>query len=77
MEVETVVVALVDEFDEVGDRIGGTSVKKVDGDVACAGFHENLHGTTTVRHFKRICLCWGEAHVHNRRRKGTHHGLFA
>ena len=65
MEVEPVVVPHFHEFDEIGDRIGCTAVKEVDGDVACAGFHENLHGRTTERHLKRICLPCGKAHVHN------------
>lgn len=56
MEVKTVVMPHFDEFDEVGHRVRCTAVKEIDGDVACAGFHENLHGQTTERHFKRICL---------------------
>jgi hypothetical protein len=40
-------------------------VKEVDGDVACAGFHENLHGRTTKRHFNRICLPCTDAHLDN------------
>ena len=43
MEVKSVVVAHLDQFDEIGDGVGGTAVEEVDGDVACAGFHENLH----------------------------------
>ena len=71
VEVKTVVVAHFHQFDEVGHRVWCTSVKEVDGDVSGAGFHEDLHDVTTERHFKRICLSCGEAHVHNRGRKGT------
>ena len=56
VEMEAVVVAHVDEFDEIGDGVGSTAVEEVDGDVACAGFHENLHDHTTERHLKRICM---------------------
>ena len=56
VEVETVVVTHFDELDEIGHRVGSTAVEEVDGDVACAGFHENLHGHTTERHLKRICM---------------------
>ena len=56
VEMEPVVVAHVDEFDEIGDGVGSTAVEEVDGDVACAGFHENLHDHTTERHLKRICM---------------------
>jgi len=31
-------------------------VKEVDGDVACAGFHEYLHASTNERRFMRICF---------------------
>jgi len=71
VEVKTVVVAHFHQFDEVCDRVRRTSVKEVDGDVSGAGFHEDLHDVTTERHFKRICLSCGEAHVHNHGRKGT------
>jgi len=54
--VESVVVSRIHQLDEIGDGVGGTAVEEVDGDVACAGFHENLHTTTTERHLKRICL---------------------
>ena len=56
VEVETVVVTHFDELDEIGHRVGSTAVEEVDGDVACAGFHENLHDHTTERHLKRICM---------------------
>ena len=56
VKVETVVVTHVHEFDEIGHGVGGTAVEEVNGDVAGAGFHENLHGVTIKRHFKRICL---------------------
>ncbi len=65
VKVETIVVAHVHELHEVGDGVGGTAVKEVDGDVAGAGFHEDLHGQTTKRHFKRICTLCREAHLHN------------
>ena len=65
MEVESVVVPRIHQLDEVGDGVGSTAVKEVDGDVACAGFHENLHATTTERHLKRICLVCTNAQVDN------------
>ena len=43
VEVKAVVMAHVDELDEIGDRIGRTSVKEVNGDVAGTCFHEDLH----------------------------------
>ena len=63
VEMKPVVVAHVHQFDEIGDGVGGTAVEEVDGDVACAGFHENLHTTTTERHLKRICLIRTKAQV--------------
>ena len=65
VEMQTVVMTHFHQFDEIRHGIGGASVKEFDGDVACACFHEDLHGPTTERHLKRICLPWGEAHVHN------------
>lgn len=65
VEMEPVVVAHFDKFNEIGDGVGGTAVKEVDGDVACAGFHENLHVPTTKRHLKRICLRCEEPHLDN------------
>ena len=46
VKVETVVVAHVHQFHEVGHGVWCVSVKEVDGDVAGAGFHEDLHGGT-------------------------------
>ena len=69
VEMKPIVVAVLDQLHEVGDGVGGTAVKKVDGDVACAGFHENLHAMTTDRHLKRICLICTEAQVDIYRRK--------
>lgn len=65
VKVQSVVVSHGYEFDEIGHRIGGTTVKEVDGDVACACFHKDLHGGTTERHFKRICFGWHHAHLDN------------
>ena len=63
MEVQPVVVPHFNEFDKIGHRVRGTSVKEVDDDVSCAGFHENLHDSTTHRHFKRICLFSEQPHL--------------
>ena len=65
MEVETVVVSHLDEFNEIGDGFGGAAVKEFDGYVACGGLHENVHGSTTNRHFKRICLSCSKPHLDN------------
>ena len=65
VEVESIVVPVLDQLHEVGDGVGGTAVKEIDGDVACAGFHENLHATTNGRHLKRICLVCTKPQVDN------------
>jgi glutathione peroxidase len=65
VKVETVVVAHVHQFHEVGYGVWCVSVKEVDGDVAGAGFHEDLHDMTIKRHLKRICLSCPEAHLDN------------
>lgn len=63
VEVQAVVVAHFNQFDKIGDGVGCTAVKEVNGDVSSACFHENLHGWTTKRHFKRICMPCPEAHL--------------
>ena len=58
VEVQTVVVTGLDQFHEVGDGVRSTAVEEVDGDVAGAGFHENLHAMTMARRFMRVCFGW-------------------
>jgi len=71
VEVQTVVVALLHQVKEIARRDGHGFGEEFDGDVAGGRFHEDLHGGTTERHLKRICLPCGEAHVHIGLRKRT------
>ena len=45
MEVQTVVVAHVDQFDKIRHGVGGAAMIKFDCDVSCAGLHECVHAT--------------------------------
>jgi len=65
MEVEAVVVALLNQIKEIACRDRHGIGKEFDGDVACGGLHENVHGLTTYRHFKRICMSWNKPHLDN------------
>ena len=54
VEVEAIVVAHFDQFDEVRHRVRGTSVVKFDCDVSSAGLHEGVHASPTRRGVKSI-----------------------
>jgi hypothetical protein len=56
---------LLNQIKEIACRDRHGIGKEFDGDVACGGLHENVHGWTTYRHFKRICMSWNKPHLDN------------
>ena len=67
VEMQTIVVALLHQVKEITCRDGHGFGEEFDGNVAGGRFHEDLHGVTTQRHFKRICFTWHHAHLDNER----------